>query len=710
MVASRQIVLSFNDGTSETRTPAFRGGKGAGLASMVDLGLPVPPGFTLGTGVARAFMQHGCLPVRVLGQLKREIAKLERCTGKTFGDAKNPLLVSVRSGAEVSMPGMMDTILNVGFPVGNLSGLFYRGGERFVQDIRVRFTSQWRQSFPGLAIPSDPFVQLQQAVIAVLESWTSERAVVYRKHHNISNNLGTAVTVQAMVFGNINQKSCTGVVFSANVATGEQGLYGEFLPQAQGEDVVSGVRTPLALGEMKAWDSQVYMQLKGIVERLAVHYGSVVDVEFTVEDGELYILQVRKAKLSPQAQVVHSMREYWAGRCSRKELLHCLSSSEVALLWRPAFHPEAQALARVVGSGLAASPGAANGIVATTSAQAQEMAANGSDVILVREDTSPEDLPGMMVAKAIVTRKGGKTCHAAVVARELGLPAIVGVSPLVCSHLEGKKVAVDGAAGVMYDGHLPTVTPTLPKEVSLFLKWQESYQPQVGFNYYGRTLSVNKLLNDFYLTQAMETEAEGSPLQRDVSLLRVNIHREVAESFALYLLIATIGEARHYRSHTKGGADLTMEVIFRHIRLYDDQSREATHDLAVQIFKEKTSQFIADFMADVVRLFTNGDWARGYGGASWARIAQALVDFLTGALSPTVFVDHVFDLQHNGGCLFDKNPMFVRASDEDDLKLQLDIKKSSTCITELFRKLREYGQPSDEVLHVWGLGKSESLW
>jgi pyruvate,orthophosphate dikinase len=720
MASRRHAVLSANGGAPVTRSASVRGGKGAGLALLTDLGLPVPPSFTLGTGVCRAYLQHQEYPNRVINQIMREIAGLEKLTGRTFGDPGYPLLVSVRSGAEESMPGMMDTILNVGLDPLNLEGLIRWGGKRFARDTRARFEEQWQTIRPGVTredIPRDPYEQLSTAIIAVFESWNSERAKAYRNLHGIPHHKGTAVTVQAMVFGNLDHESCTGVVFSADVATGKEGFYGDFLPRAQGEDVVSGVRTPQPIADMEAWHPHVYRQLVEIVELLAAHYNDIVDVEFTVEKGVLYILQVRRAKRSPLAKATRAVRDQWAKRITREEALERVSHSEVALLRQPQLHVEEadECLAR----GLAASPGAAVGVVARTSEEAQRLANAGWSPILVRHDTSPDDLSGMMAAKAIVTVNGGKTCHAAVVARELGLPAVVGVSSNLATLPSGTLISVDGTQGNVYRGKLQLVKPTLTKEVNIFLKWHamaDHYVPRIAFERFGEEFSANQFLTDFYMTEVMARLSVGTPYEREANALRTKTHRHIAEIFALYLLIASSGESRHFHSRSQL-AEPGRQAIARLDRVVQsskygsgDAARHNMHRRVVAALQNRDLGFIITHVDDLVTVFQDWGWGSSFGGAAWAKIAQALHDFLTEKLTATLFVDHVFDLRHNGGRLFNKNPLFNLQTDEHALLKQLDIKKGSHEPKELFLQLSWHAEPSSEVKMLWGVGKDKRMW
>lgn len=726
---ARQAVLPFSGSAKNTHSSAIRGGKGAGLAQMADLGLPVPPGFTLGTGVSRAFMENGCLPRRVFSQLVREIQKLEKITGRTFGDPDNPLLVSVRSGAQFSMPGMMDTVLNVGLDPCDISGLTRWGGKRFAHNTRERFLSQWKEMFPLFqSAPRDASVQLRNAIQAVLESWNSKRARAYRKAHGIPHHLGTAVTVQAMVFGNLDHHSCTGVVFGANVTTGERDLYGEFLPRAQGEDVVSGVQTPLSIADMKAWNPELYRQLEEHVRTLETYCGDVVDVEFTVEKGVLYILQYRKAKRSPLAQVIWAVHDVWNERITKPQALARVSASEVSTLRKPSLSQRTIDCATVMVRGLAASPGATTGVIALTSEQAQRYSAHGLSVILVRQDTSPDDLPGMLVSQAIVTANGGATSHAAVVARELGLPAVVGANFAPDHFIEGTPVSVDGSRGLVLLSQLPLEKVELCKEVNLFLKWwdlENGYTPRIGFEWHNQELSANVHLNDFYLSEMMAQRCLGTSLESRARALRNRIHREVAESFALYLLMAIAGEARHFNRRS-GRSSVTPHEVVAMQRVNavvnssgfdtDEQDRVQLHKLVVKTLKDASHETIVDYIQNIHDVFGSAVWGGGsFGGQKWAAITKALLMFMKGELSLTLFVDHVFDLEHNGGRLFNKNSMFSSKTAEGQkgykgtLERQLDIKKAVNDPDKLFSQLSALAKPSPQVIELWGVVKKEVM-
>jgi pyruvate,orthophosphate dikinase len=652
-------------------------------------------------------------------QIEREIAQLEQKTGRTFGDPDNPLLVSVRSGAQQSMPGMMDTLLNVGINPDDVSGLQRFGGKRFARNTRERFMKQWIELVPNERdhIPRNPYYQLYAAIEAVLESWNSSRAVVYREHHNIPHDLGTAVTVQAMVFGNVGQDSCTGVVFSSNAATGDEGLYGDFLTQAQGEDVVAGVRTPRSLVDMEAWNPQVYHQLVTIVDFLAKSRKEVVDVEFTVEKGELYILQVRAAKLSTRAKVVQAVRHYWSGLCTKSDVLDCVQPNEVAALSRQSFDVAALAKRVPIVTGLPASPGAAVGIAVTSSDKAIQLAREGMNPILVRENTSPDDLDGMLVSTAIVTATGGKTCHAAIVARELGVPAVVGALGAL-KIKAGQTISVDGANGNVYAGALRPTKQDLPKEVNLFLKWwnqsDRAYTPRVGFDLIDQRFSVQEFLVDFYLLEALAREAEGTPLEGAILTLRHELHPRIAESFAVYLLMACAGESQHARDYPNR-LQVTKEILEELDKVVDSKKYHrdtaGMHQGVHSSLCKQEHSVIIDYTKNLAKLFDHPIWGvrTSYGGKAWANIAQTLHDYLSGQLSMVLFIDRVFDLRHNGGPVFNKHPMFTerRVWNLGDL---LDTKRDQQSLRGLVNAFeRSSAYPSAEVKSILALAKNKRM-
>lgn len=506
-------VHAFSDGFG-SEDKALLGGKGAGLAEMVKLGLPVPPGFTITTEACRHYFRHGSAPAELSGQIGVQLERLEAAAGRRLGDAEDPLLVSVRSGAVFSMPGMMDTVLDIGLNDRSVHGLAARGGERFAFDSYRRLVQMFGETVMGVPdgvygealdklkaergvvqdvdldaaalrelvgrfhelteqhagrpFPQDPREQLEAAVTAVFESWNGERAVVYRRHEGIPDDLGTAVNVQTMVFGNLGSRSGSGVCFTRDPATGQLGDYGEYLSTAQGEDVVSGVRDAVPLTELKRIDLASYRRLRSLMGTLERHYRDMCDIEFTVEDGHLWILQVRVGKRSAAAAFRIAVDLVDEGTIDLDEALGRVTGAQLAQLMFPRF--DARSHGTPLACGLGASPGAAVGRVAFDSATATEMAARGEDVVLVRKETRPDDLPGMVAAHGILTSRGGKTSHAAVVARAMGRPCVCGAAELDVDVearritvadgtriAEGDVISIDGSTGEVFAGSMPVV-------------------------------------------------------------------------------------------------------------------------------------------------------------------------------------------------------------------------------------------------------------
>jgi pyruvate, orthophosphate dikinase len=507
---------------ADGRNKMLLGGKGAGLAEMTRLGLPVPPGFIITTEICEKFYEAGRrLPDGLMDEVRNSIKRLEDLTGKRFGDCENPLLVSVRSGAPVSMPGMMDTILNLGLNEETVEGLAKQSGKpefawdtyrRFIQmlgkiivgiDARkfdgivagkdlsdvdalksIAISSKSLYEETGKKFPADPYKQIELAIEAVFKSWTGKRAVEYRKQYNITTEMagGTAVTIVAMVFGNMGSDSCTGVVFTRDPETGEKRLYGDYLLNAQGEDVVSGKVTPNHIDALVSEMPDVYRQLIEVTDKLENHFKEPQDVEFTVETGRLYILQTRTAKMNAVAAVKISVDLYREGLISKIAALERINPEELEqLLYRRIDQHSKQ---KPIATGVGASPGAASGSAVFDIACAEELGKKGEKVILIREDTKPDDVPAFFQSVGILTSRGGKTSHAAVVARGMGKPCVVG-----CSQIEidadgksfningkkivtaGQKVTIDGSSGKVYVGEVPTVEPEISSEFKELLQW-----------------------------------------------------------------------------------------------------------------------------------------------------------------------------------------------------------------------------------------------
>jgi pyruvate,orthophosphate dikinase len=498
------------------------GGKGAGLAEMTRLGLPVPPGFIITTEICEKFYEAGKrLPDGLMDEVRKSIRRLEGLTGKRFGDCENPLLVSVRSGAAVSMPGMMDTILNLGLNDETVEGLTKQSGKpEFAWDTYWRFMQMLgkiilgidARKFDGITagkdlsdlevlktivmssksiceetgkkFPADPYKQLELAIDAVFRSWMGKRAVEYRKQYNITPDMagGTAVTIVAMVFGNMGSDSCTGVVFTRDPETGEKRLYGDYLANAQGEDVVSGKTTPNHIDKLVSKMPVVYRQLLEVTQKLENHFKEPQDVEFTVEKGRLYILQTRAAKMNAVAAVKTSVDLYREGLISKIAALERINPEALEQLLYRRIDPHFKQ--KPIAIGVGASPGAANGSTVFDTTTAEALGKKGEKVILVREDTKPDDVPAFFQSVGILTSRGGKTSHAAVVARGMGKPSVVG-----CSQIEidadgksfsvngkkmvtgGQKITIDGSTGRVYIGEVPTVEPEISLEFKELLQW-----------------------------------------------------------------------------------------------------------------------------------------------------------------------------------------------------------------------------------------------
>jgi pyruvate,orthophosphate dikinase len=534
---SKKWVYLLKDGTADMRD--LLGGKGAGLAEMTAAQLPVPPGFTITTEACNSYYSSGeRFPDGMWEQARTALNVLEKETGKCFGDPTNPLLVSVRSGAKVSMPGMMDTILNLGLNTASVAGIAKASNnERFAYDAYRRFIQMFgkivqdvpAEAFEGhlsnfkarvgalddtdlttdhlkeivgqfLALveeiarepfPQDPQEQLSLAIKAVFASWNGKRAIDYRNFQGIPHDLGTAVNVVAMVFGNMGPDSGTGVAFTRDPATGEKLLYGEYLPDAQGEDVVAGIRTPQKLAQLERIMPEQYQQLLQIAKRLEGHYRDAQDLEFTIEQGSLYMLQTRSAKRTARAAVRIAVEMVQEGLISKEEALQRVEPSQINHLLLPRFEDAAKLQTEKDGNllarGLNASPGAASGKAIFDADKAEELGSQGESVILVRPETNPDDVHGMLHAKGILTARGGATSHAAVVARGLGKPCVTGVTALTvepevgqCSVdgrivREGEELSIDGTTGEIFIGKVRTIDPRLSEERDLItlLEWAD---------------------------------------------------------------------------------------------------------------------------------------------------------------------------------------------------------------------------------------------
>jgi pyruvate, orthophosphate dikinase len=441
---------------------AMVGGKAWSIARMLSLGLDVPPAFVVTTAACNAY-QVGGFPAGLGEEIAAGLDWLEAQTGRTFGHGASPLLLSVRSGAAISMPGMMDTVLNLGITAETEAALAAETGQPgFAADTHRRFNELYEaivlKGDSAAAIPADPREQLRAAVIAVFDSWNSRRARKYRAHNGIADDLGTAVTIQAMVFGNLDEHSGTGVLFSRNPLSGERAVFAEYLPQAQGEDVVSGKFTPLPFEAMREAVPEAHAKLLAAAELLERESAEMQDIEFTVQKGRLYLLQARTAKRAPLAALRCAVEMVGEGLIDPREAVTRVSPAQAAEILRPRLAADATAGLTPLAAGEGACPGVASGIAVTSADEAERRCIAGEDVVLVRQTTSPDDVHGMIAARAIVTAQGGATSHAAVVSRALGRPCVVGCGDGVMQ-LAGRQVTVDGK-GQVWAGVLPMVVPS----------------------------------------------------------------------------------------------------------------------------------------------------------------------------------------------------------------------------------------------------------
>jgi pyruvate, orthophosphate dikinase len=446
------------DGTA-IQSRAILGNKGYGVNAMSREGLPVPPAFCITTEVcARYFAEPDTTSESIRDEVRAKLRWLEDETARTFGGGPRPLLVSVRSGAALSMPGMLDTVLDLGIDDAVEAALAELHGAEFAADTRRRFCQMYRRivlADEDGAVPVDPFEQLRGAINAVFLSWNSPRAIAYRRHHGLSGIGGTAALVQAMVFGNLDTKSGTGVLFSRNPITGADQPFGEWLPHGQGDDVVSGTFDVEPVSALRDEQPAVYDELMTAAATLERTAKDVQDIEFTIEQGKLWLLQTRVAKRSAQAAVRLALALHGEGVIDDSEALRRIDPAQLATLLRPSLQPEIRFAATLLANGLPACPGVASGTAYTDVDDAIDAAEDGEDVILVRSSTSPDDIQGMMAARGVVTEIGGATSHAAVVSRELHRPSIVGCGAGIVAALVGRQITIDGTQGEVREGILP---------------------------------------------------------------------------------------------------------------------------------------------------------------------------------------------------------------------------------------------------------------
>ncbi|MFN3730316.1 MAG: pyruvate, phosphate dikinase [Fimbriimonadaceae bacterium] len=591
---SEKTVYLFREGNASMKD--LLGGKGANLAEMSNIGLPVPPGFTVTTEVCTQYYASGqTLPEGVMDQVRIAMADVERDLGKKFGDPANPLLVSVRSGSRFSMPGMMDTILNLGLNQETLQGLIAQSGnERFVYDANRRFIMMFssvvldvdKHHFEeifddhkrrkgvkldtfltaddlkqicneflalvlkktGSAFPADPWRQLELAIEAVFKSWNNDRAIVYRRREKIPDEIGTAVNIQAMVFGNLGDDCGTGVAFTRDPSTGENILYGEYLMNAQGEDVVAGVRTPVPISELKAQNPAVYDEFVEIGHRLEKHYSDMMDLEFTIERGRLFMLQCRVGKRTGPAAVRMAVEMAGEGLITREEAVQRVKASDLDQLLHPRIDEDylAEVGLAPVAKGLAASPGAAVGKAVFDADTAEKLGNAGEKVVLVRDETNPDDVHGMLAAQGILTARGGKTSHAAVVARGFGIPCVAGCEAI---HVnlevrefsvgdkvvkEGDVITIDGSTGAVYVEGVRLIEPDVSGYFGTLMEWCDAFR-RLRVRTNADNPRDSRQAREFGAegiglcrTEHMFFEADRLPIVRDMILAKSDAQREAA--------------------------------------------------------------------------------------------------------------------------------------------------------------------------------------
>lgn len=586
---TKTFVWAFEQGDASMRS--ILGGKGANLAEMTRIGLPVPPGFTISTEVCGLYASAKQVPAEVMAQVEEALATLEGKVGKRFGDSVNPLLVSVRSGAPVSMPGMMDTILNLGLNDETvLAHARNTNNERFAWDCYRRFIAMFANVVLGVslhhfeqhltarkeawgvaqdpelnpaqlqqlvaeykeiierhghAFPQAPREQLALAIAAVFDSWQNPRAQVYRRLNKIADSLGTAVNVQSMAFGNMGDDSATGVVFTRNPNSGHKEFYGEYLPNAQGEDVVAGIRTPLPISQLAESMPGAYQQLFETCELLEKHYGDMQDIEFTIERGRLYMLQCRAGKRTPAAAIQIAVDLVKEGKINREQALLRIEPGMIDKLLHRGIDPKAKL--DLLATGLAASPGAASGIAVFDPDRAQKVANEGKAVLLVRPETSPDDIHGIVVAQGILTARGGMTSHAAIVSRGMGKPCVVGCESIKIdleartftidgrTVNEGDVISVDGGTGRVINGAVPLVDPVLSPAFQELLAWADEL----------RTMKVRANAdNPQDAAKAREFGAEGIGLCRTEHMFGQGGHHPERMAVAQAMILAEEYEDR----------------------------------------------------------------------------------------------------------------------------------------------------------------------
>ena len=657
---SKKFVYMFSEGDASMRN--LLGGKGANLAEMSKIGLPVPQGFTVTTEACTQYYEDGRkINDEIMAEIMEFVGKMEEVNGKKFGDLNNPLLVSVRSGARASMPGMMDTILNLGLndevvasmiagnPDPSFERFVYDSYRRFIQmfsdvvmevgkkyfeqlidkmkeekgvtndldltaaDLKLlaeQFKAEYKNQL-GEDFPSDPVVQLQAAIEAVFRSWDNPRANVYRRDNDIPYSWGTAVNVMPMVFGNLNDNSGTGVAFTRDPATGENKLMGEFLTNAQGEDVVAGVRTPMPIAQMEEKFPEAYAQFVEVCSLLENHYHDMQDMEFTVENGKLYMLQCRNGKRTAQAALKIACDLVDEGMIDEKQAVLMIDPRNLDTLLHPQFDAAALKAATPIGKGLGASPGAACGKCVFTAEEAKEWNEKGEKVILVRLETSPEDIEGMKAAQGILTVRGGMTSHAAVVARGMGKCCVSGCGEIKMdeenkqfvlagkTYHEGDFISIDGSTGNIYDGIIPTVDAVIAGEFGRIMGWADQF----------RTLKVRTNADTPYdAAKAVELGAQGIGLTRTEHMFfdadRIPAFREMICADTVEERIAALAKIEPMQQADFEGIYEAMQGYPVTIRFLDPPLHEfvPTSEEDIALLANAQGKTVADIKAIIASL------------------------------------------------------------------------------------------------------------
>lgn len=752
------------------------GGKGASLYEMYHtLKLPVPLSFTVLVSVFQHYARwRETQPFSndFRADLFMAVLDLQSATGTLFGSPTDPLIVSVRSGAVRSMPGMMETILNLGLNDAVAEGLATTYGERFafesyssllraygttVLHVDADLFMQARSTLlmsrgeaegtalsgptlralcnvylqvmeqNGTPFPQTPQLQLIGAIEAVFQSWYSERAVAYRASHGIPENLGTAVTVQAMVYGNLNSKSGTGVVHSCNPNTGDKGIFGDWKVQAQGSQIVDGVERTAPIANMRVWNQQLYKQLLNSVAAIEKHCGKPVEVEFTVEDGILYFLQWRPAQLSVQAVVTYAVSQVARGVISKQQAVAMVP--DVSSLVTRTFKQQQLMKTPAILAGTPAVHGAAVGRAAFSEAAAQEYIKRNEPFVLVRSGTSTYDLPLMLKAAAIVTASGGESSHAAVVARDLNIPAVVGCEHLVVEpdHAiagkiqikEGDYISVDGTTGNVFLGSLTLVERALTDHEKLFLRWRARFAlkeaaPRLRTELAAtEKVDVNEALNRFYLLQLMLHRSKSDArFYEEISEERKATHQYLADVFLCYLVVAVAGELRHaipgnVTLNAAQQAALSKLQKTYGLKMQPAERIDAQQSVLKRLSKQRHAQQ-AEFLGLAGQVF-DGKWQTLMGGPKWANIARTGISYMTGNIGQMAFIDLVFDLQHNMGVFFDKSAMVVCVA--HTLRHQLDVKRDAISVSGLRNQLFGWHQNfGNEVEVFYTKGIEKGLW